>query len=224
MAPDALDARLVRVTASPYRDGLDAARRRLSRDREALEVRAASLGADRRDSTAELLGALRRELDKPVVTMADVERCDHQLCAFAAVLDDHRPLRGHPRARWVLGLIALAAGLPVLLGATGWLGRYQQWRSACPRSAACEADGSCSPDLGHLDASVAAAACHPTSDDACRSAAACRDQGRCTLDGHRCIATRDEDCRAATYCEQYDGACVARSGHCTPQLETSAIP
>ncbi len=43
-------------------------------------------------------------------------------------------------------------------------------------------------------------------------------------EGERCVAVRDEDCQAATYCAQYDGACVARSGHCVPHLETSAAP
>ncbi len=224
MAPRTQWARLPSVPATPYRDGLDAARRRLRVERETLEVRAASLGADARDTTRRLLAPLRRELEQPVVTMADVERHERTLEAFAAVIDDLQPLRNFPRARLVLAAITLAAGLPVLLTTTGWVRRYQHWRAACPTSLACEADGSCSPRWGHLDASVAAAACHPTSDGACRHAAACRDEGRCSLEGERCVAVRDEDCQAATYCAEYDGACVARSGHCVPQLETSVAP
>lgn len=223
MAPSVRWARLHPVPATPYRDGLEAARRRLRVDRETLEVRAASLAADTREKTRALLTPLRKELERPVVTMADVEQHEQSLRAFAAVLDDLQPLRAFPRARLVLAAITLAAGLPVLLTATGWVRRYQHWRAVCPTSPACEADGSCSPRLGHLDASVAAAACRPTSDAACREAVACRDEGRCSLEGDRCVATRDEDCRAATYCTQYDGSCVAQSGRCVPHLETSAV-
>lgn len=223
MAPRAGSASLLWVSATPYRDGLEAARRRLRVERENLEIRAASLGADDGHARGEPLAALRADLDRPVVTMADVERHERSLQAFAAALAGLSPPRAFPRAKLVLAAITLAAGLPVLLGATGWLRRYQHWHDACPTSRACEADGSCSPHLGHLDARVAAAACHPTSHAACRAAEACRDEGRCSLDGERCVATNDQDCQAATYCAQYDGACVARSGHCAPHLETSAV-
>lgn len=50
--------------------------------------------------------------------------------------------------------------------------------------------------------------CKPTEPEHCRNAeAACEAEGRCTLDGHRCVNTSLEDCRTSSECRSL--------GHCS---------